>query len=102
ERGRPVPLRWHVVPDVGFHIGIDFAGDFDGPGELALRDAGLRIAVGTERREIVRASDRLAVDDPGVFVRRPGIESALHYPQGARLERGNGCLAIDLERRTLV
>src|SRR4029077_12791162 len=50
EWGHAIPLRRHIEPHVGLHAGIDLAGHFDRSSKLALRHAGLGVAVGPERR----------------------------------------------------
>src|ERR1700674_916708 len=68
EWGYAIPLRRYIEPHVGLHAGINLAGQFDRPGKLALRHAGLGVAVGSERGQVVSAPDRLPIGEPCVLV----------------------------------
>ncbi len=102
ERCHAIPLRRHVEPHVGLHVWIYLAGHLDRSGELALRHAGLGVAVGTERGEIIGASDRFPIGDPRVLVSRPRVQARLYHPHRTCPERGDRRIIIDLERRTFL
>src|SRR5262249_9830967 len=94
-----VILRRDICPVIALHPLVDLARVLHFFGELALRDARLRIRIGTIGGDVRLAALALSIHYVIEGVGPPGLELARPGPQGARALHGADGLAVDEKRR---